>query len=51
MAPTVGTTIVPAQPKHVPVGGLYSSTQLGTDRLDTVKEVELCIPSTMTLAP
>lgn len=42
-----GTTIVPAQPKHTPVTGLYLANQFGTERLDTVKEAELCIPSTV----
>lgn len=42
-----GTTIVPAQPKHTPVAGLHLANQFGTERLDTVKEAELCIPSTV----
>ncbi len=42
-----GTSIVPAQPKHVPVVGVHLANQFGTERLDTVKEAELCIPSSV----
>jgi len=48
-----GTKIEPEQAKHVPVEGLYVANQFGErvlnqfvgERLDTVKEAELCIPS------
>jgi hypothetical protein len=33
------------QPKHVPVKGVYVSDPLGNEQLDTVKELELCVPS------
>lgn len=42
-----GTTIVPAQPKHAPVTGLFVANQFGAERLDTVTEAELCIPSSV----
>jgi hypothetical protein len=46
-----GTTIVPAQPKHAPVTGLFVANQFGAERLDTVMvtvtEAELCIPSSV----
>ncbi len=40
-----GTKIDPKQPKHTPVLGIFVNNQLGPLRLDTVKELELCIPS------
>jgi hypothetical protein len=42
-----GTAIVPAQPKHAPLTGLYLANQFGAERLDTVKEAEFCMPSTV----
>jgi hypothetical protein len=33
------------QPKHVKRLGVYVTTQFGPERVDTVKEAELCIPS------
>lgn len=42
-----GTPIEPAQAKHAKVTGLYVANQFGTERLDTVKQTELCIPSTI----
>jgi hypothetical protein len=42
-----GTKIVPVPPKHRPRLGLQISSQLGAVVLDTAKEVELCIPSTV----
>jgi hypothetical protein len=42
-----GTTIVPAQAKHTPVTGLHVANQFGAERLDTVKEAEFCIPSSV----
>jgi hypothetical protein len=46
-----GTSIVPGQAKHVPLAGVYVANQFGTERLDTVSEGELCIPSQLVLAP
>jgi cysteine-rich repeat protein len=43
-----GTTIVPPQPKHAKVLGMYLANQFGPGRLDTVKENELCIPTATT---
>ncbi len=40
-----GTKITPKQPKHTPRAGLFIANQLGTLRLDSTKEVELCVPS------
>lgn len=42
-----GTPIVPAQAKHTPVNGLFVANQFGDERLDTVQDVELCIPSSV----
>jgi hypothetical protein len=46
-----GTTKVSAfcvlQPKHQPVTGIFVSNQFGSEQVDTVKEEELCIPSTL----
>ena len=42
-----GPTIVPAQPKHAPVTGLFVANQFGAESLDAVTEAELCIPSTV----
>jgi hypothetical protein len=42
-----GTAIVPAQPKHTPVTGLFVANQFGAERLDTVQETEFCIPSSV----
>lgn len=43
-----GTLIAPEQAKHTPVLGLHVANQFGSERLDTVKEAELCIPSQLT---
>jgi hypothetical protein len=40
-----GTPIVPAQVKHTPIIALHAANQFGAERLDTIKEAELCIPS------
>jgi len=42
-----GTKIVPAPPKHQKQLGLQIRSQLGPGVLDTAKELELCIPSTV----
>jgi len=42
-----GTKIDPKQAKHTPVIGLFVNNQLGPLQLDTVKELELCIPSVL----
>jgi hypothetical protein len=41
-----GSKIEPAQPKHVPVDPVFVNNQFGPGVLATVKEAELCIPST-----
>ena len=41
-----GAAIVPKQPKHVPHRDLSVASQLGALRLDTKKELELCLPAT-----
>jgi len=41
-----GTKIEPKQSKHAVRHGVYVANQLGALRLDTKKEVELCLPST-----
>ncbi len=43
-----GTKIVPAPAKHRGQSGLRVISQLGAGTLDTAKELELCIPSTVT---
>ncbi len=43
-----GTKIVPAPSKHQPRRGLLVSSQLGVATLDTAKDLEVCIPSTVT---
>lgn len=40
-----GTLIVPAQSKHVSVLGFHLNNQFGPGQHNSVKEVELCIPS------
>ena len=42
-----GTKIVPLPSKHRPRLGLQISSQLGAGVVDTAKEVELCLPSTV----
>jgi hypothetical protein len=37
------------QPRHTPVTNIYTNNQFGPLELDTVKEVELCIPSEKSL--
>ncbi len=44
-----GVKIKPAQEKHEPRAGVHAASQLGGLRLDTGKEVELCIPSAVQL--
>ncbi len=39
----------PGQPKHVPQTGLHVAHQLGVELVDTVKEEELCVPSTLAI--
>ncbi|HEY2388475.1 MAG TPA: hypothetical protein VGK30_16080 [Candidatus Binatia bacterium] len=41
-----GAKIDPPQPKHQKVSGLVINGQLGSATLDTVKELELCVPLT-----
>jgi hypothetical protein len=41
-------TTEPRQAKHVPVEGLFVTTQLGRERADTRSHDELCVPSTAT---
>jgi hypothetical protein len=40
----------PAQPKHVPVVGIFVENQFDPERLDSVKEEELCVPSAKTVS-
>jgi len=42
-----GVSIVPKQAKHAKLEGLYVANQFGAERLDTVTEAELCIPSSV----
>ena len=42
-----GMTIVPAQPEHTPVTGLFVANQFGAERLDSVTEAEIRIPSSV----
>jgi hypothetical protein len=42
-----GIKIVPAPGKHQAQSGLRVLSQLGRGTLDTAKELELCIPSTI----
>jgi hypothetical protein len=42
-----GTKIVPPPPKHRAQSGLRVISQLGPGTLDTAKELELCLPSTV----
>jgi hypothetical protein len=42
-------TKIPKQAKHAPRTGVFVANQLGALRLDTTKEVELCIPSSAEL--
>jgi ELWxxDGT repeat protein len=37
------------EPKHTAVKGIFVSDQFGPQQLDTVKEDEFCVPSTMTV--
>jgi len=41
-----GAKLDPPQPKHQKVSGLVVNGQLGSATLDTVKELELCVPLT-----
>jgi hypothetical protein len=40
----------PAQSKHVPVVGIFVENQFDPERLDSVKEEELCVPSAKTVS-
>ncbi len=42
-----GTKISPAPAKHTPKTGIFVNNQLGPLRLDSVKELELCVPSVL----
>jgi hypothetical protein len=44
-----GVKIVPNQARHAQRTGLFVANQFGEERLDTVKPVELCVPSRTTL--
>lgn len=44
-----GTTIEPKQDKHTKLTGIYLANQFGNEQVDTVKEFELCIPSSKTI--
>jgi hypothetical protein len=35
------------QPKHVPVQGVFVDNELGPEQVDTIKEDDVCIPSTV----
>jgi hypothetical protein len=39
------------QPRHTPVVGMYLNNQFGPERLNSAKEIELCIPSHKALLP
>lgn len=39
----------PKQPKHVKVKGIFLHNQFAPERVDTIKEEELCVPSTTVL--
>ncbi|MBI3244959.1 MAG: hypothetical protein HYZ50_00455 [Deltaproteobacteria bacterium] len=39
----------PKQPKHVKVKGIFLRNQFAPERVDTIKEEELCVPSTTVL--
>jgi hypothetical protein len=41
--------LVQRQPKHTPVPGLFVNNQFGPERIDTIKEEELCVPSSKIL--
>lgn len=43
-----GTPIAPAQAKHTRRIGMFVANQLGALRLDSVKEIEICLPSSTT---
>src|SRR5439155_10197859 len=45
------TKLATGQPKHVRRLGVHTHSQFGTFLLGTIKERELCIPSTKTLTP
>jgi hypothetical protein len=44
-----GVKIDPRQARHVKRGGLHTNNQFGPELLGTVKEVEFCVPSLMSL--
>ncbi len=44
------TAFCEAQPKHEKGVGIHTNNQFGPEQLDTIKEEELCVPSTKTLA-
>lgn len=39
------------EPRHTPVIGIHVNNQFGAEQLDTIKEDELCVPSTKTRPP
>jgi hypothetical protein len=43
------TTVCLAQAKHTSVDGIFLRNQLGAERIDTIKEDELCVPSMATV--
>ncbi len=45
------TTFCQSQPRHEKLSGIFVNNQFGTLQIDTIKEEELCIPSTKTLQP
>jgi hypothetical protein len=45
-----GTKIDPRQARHLKRGGIHTNNQFGPELLDTVREVEVCVPSLMSSA-
>jgi len=43
-----GSPIVPAQEKHMKRSGIQTANQLGSEQLDTIKEFEVCLPTSAT---
>lgn len=46
--PAVSTKIDPPQDKHAQLSGVHTADQFGAGRRNTVREIELCIPSLRT---
>jgi hypothetical protein len=46
-----GTLIAPRQEKHVKRTGIHVANQFGAERHDTVKEIEVCVPTILTAPP